>query len=101
MSKALAALGLLCALSVGCEFGPQHLPAFRSQRDHFQKLIDGIVSRMSTDPGWWASLSPAERLRWKTYLEEMHAEERDKALSAMQAIAEGVAIAEAPEGMHR
>jgi hypothetical protein len=101
MRKALAALGLLGALSAGCGFGPHHLPALRSQRDHFQRIMDSIVSKMATDPEWWNSLSPAERLRWKTYLEEMHAEERDKALSAMEAIAEGVALAETPEGPDR
>ena len=81
----LAVLPMLLPFT-GCSYGPQHLPAFYSQRDHFQTLIDDIVSHMVTDKEWWASLSPPERSRWRDFVERALIEERERALNAMQSL---------------
>jgi len=85
LTVVLAALPVLLPFS-GCGYGPQHLPAFYTQRDTFQRFIDDIVGRMATDKDWWASLTPEERSRWRDFIENALLEERDRALNAMQSL---------------
>jgi hypothetical protein len=94
----IAASTLLVLLPAsGCGYGPQHLPAFYSQRDTFQRFIDDIVGRMATDREWWSSLSPAERTRWRDYIEHALLEERERALNAMQSLDACLALSRSSE----
>ena len=94
MKKTLLAAVLPAWLLAGCAFGPDHLPALYSQRDHFQRLIDDVQTRMLADQKWWDSLSPERRLYWKSYLEKVRTEERERALNAIQQLTEGLEAVE-------
>ncbi len=79
---------------VGCVYAPEHLPAFYAQRDQFQRFIDEIEGRMATDRAWWAGLTPQERERWRSYLEKACADEKERALAAIQTLNDGIALAD-------
>ena len=90
MKRAASTFLVLFLLVTGCGYGPAHLPVLCRQRDHFQEIIDRIVNDMVADEEWWNSLSPQERGHWKAFLEKVRLEERERALTAIDALAEGV-----------
>lgn len=90
MKKTLLVLAVSVVILTGCGLGPDHLPALYSQRDHFQRLIDDVQTRMLADQQWWNSLTPERRLYWKAYLEKVRTEERERALNAIQSLTEGL-----------
>jgi hypothetical protein len=73
------------------------LPALSAQRDVFQREIDAVLKRMRTDVDWWKSLTPERRAYWKQFLEKALADERDRALTSVEALSEGLATAASVE----
>jgi outer membrane PBP1 activator LpoA protein len=93
------AAGLAAVFLAGCEYGPEHLDALYFQRDHFQRLIDGVEARnelASRDKPkreavlaavederraraereklyqeWLKSLTPEQRFQWMMKQEEL------------------------------